>query len=115
MIPSVDIRSKPFYKKFCLLTAVFRNQNIPAVKSHSPDQAEPVHTEVNMCKDAFTPRRSGRGVVPNRRFQDMEVDFGRRKIKEDMPGMLCVTFCLWAVAREGKICWQIIIFLGLYF
>ncbi|XP_076466421.1 uncharacterized protein LOC143297803 isoform X2 [Babylonia areolata] len=35
---------------------------------------------------AFSPRRSGRSVVPNRRFQDMEVDFGaigRKKPKED--------------------------------
>ncbi|KAK7491354.1 hypothetical protein BaRGS_00017455 [Batillaria attramentaria] len=31
----------------------------------------------------FSPRRSGRGVVPNRRFQDMELNYGRKRTRDE--------------------------------
>ena len=39
----------------------------------------------------FSPRRSGRGVVPNSRFKDMELDLaaiGKKRPKEKTTGIL---------------------------
>ena len=49
----------------------------------APPQPKPLEPSSG---EVFSPRRSSRGVVPNRRFQDMELDFGRKRSREESSG-----------------------------
>ena len=49
----------------------------------APPQPKPTERSGS---EVFSPRRSSRGVVPNRRFQDMELDFGRKRPREESSG-----------------------------